>query len=645
LHLASVHTVQGSHHSALKDCRLGNNAKLFKQQCLRIIAELMQVDQGAAAGNDVYIIAGDFNLPKVAVVNTIETVVPAGFQVLGGEKQDFVIRLGARGALMPMIPYTFRGADGHSPVLASLYCGIVNTPASPRGESFVNRHAAEEIIADIRTAAKDEMLKEEEALMDAMDEEASAGEAGAEAASSNMGVGAPPVLTGPAFFALGCDDSPTSYDSVENVPMTPVGCLSGRTASSCSSEPLPPSQADALASRQGEPFAASQADARAPPQGEPLAPSQHDVPAAPRGEPLAPMQDNVPAPPQDEPLAPSERNVPAPLQGESLAPLQDDALAPPQGDIAQQKEYQESRARKGLPARSYAQLTGEIWSVNPVIVSVSLLTAAISFRREVTSRHGFPFKKCYIPKEPNMQAAIRRNMKDWFLREAADKRANYAAYMCRDVLQRTTRSLYKNFIVQVFGKEWFFDLFVAFGHVDAEMVQYTNEECAARKGAPLDLAPPQVDVSRLSNRGRAAVRDVDLPDVTGIQHRRSANYDARQVAKRARNAAEELQVTYDQESDEIASGVRSSWDRSVTWEDKRQAWYHSQAIENLLCSAGRFKYISIRVLASPQGYGCREFSSTRSLQQNTKDATKTKMQNMRDLQTMTVQTMQHVQQL
>jgi hypothetical protein len=64
---------------------LAKAASTFKMQCLHIIAELMQVDSSGTAGDDLYVIAGDFNLPKLAVANTIETVVRSGFEVWRGE--------------------------------------------------------------------------------------------------------------------------------------------------------------------------------------------------------------------------------------------------------------------------------------------------------------------------------------------------------------------------------------------------------------------------------------------------------------------------------------------------------------------------------------------------------------------------------
>ena len=63
----------------------------------------------------------------------------------------------------------------------------------------------------------------------------------------------------------------------------------------------------------------------------------------------------------------------------------------------------------------------------------------------------------------------------------------------------------------VFGKDWYYRLFLAFGHIDMEMVNCVNEIAEQRRRAAAEyedeveaLAPTQGNLSRLGMTTRAA---------------------------------------------------------------------------------------------------------------------------------------------
>ena len=86
----------------------------------------------------------------------------------------------------------------------------------------------------------------------------------------------------------------------------------------------------------------------------------------------------------------------------------------------------------------------------------------------------------------------------------------------------------------VFGKDWNYRLYPAFGHISPEMQQCIEQ--AARGRAELasgedGLASTQVDESRFSRRSQARMRGDEPPPVEGVNHTRSVPYVARLEAK------------------------------------------------------------------------------------------------------------------
>ena len=108
---------------------------------------------------------------------------------------------------------------------------------------------------------------------------------------------------------------------------------------------------------------------------------------------------------------------------------------------------------------------------------------------------------------------------------------------------RASRSYFKSWQTEVFGKDWLYDLFVAFGYVDREMVQCLNEACVQRaeeKRESMDPATSRdTQFGRLSGRSRAALYGFAMPPVEGMTKKRTEAYEAREAA---RQMVEELNV-------------------------------------------------------------------------------------------------------
>ena len=146
--------------------------------------------------------------------------------------------------------------------------------------------------------------------------------------------------------------------------------------------------------------------------------------------------------------------------------------------------------------------------------------------------------RVYIPKEwgkPLLQA-----IKEEWQRQRCDwaKFARYAEKlnMSRSSQQRQQKSDYKSWLTTWFGKDWFFYLWIAFGEMTADMMVCVNDICRKRANYSEDVdkdpASSQVDASKLSERNYAQYKHFDhIPEVKGIQHKKSLPKVAREYAK------------------------------------------------------------------------------------------------------------------
>ena len=72
-------------------------------------------------------------------------------------------------------------------------------------------------------------------------------------------------------------------------------------------------------------------------------------------------------------------------------------------------------------------------------------------------------------------------MREWRERNSAGEQlAVYAQYMKKDTLARNKNSMWRSWQHQVFGKDWFYWFFLAFGTIDNDMLEVTQAVCDER---------------------------------------------------------------------------------------------------------------------------------------------------------------------
>ena len=132
-----------------------------------------------------------------------------------------------------------------------------------------------------------------------------------------------------------------------------------------------------------------------------------------------------------------------------------------------------------------------------------------------------------------------------------------------------------------FGKDWFYDLFVAFGDLEVEMLEALNESCEHRAntstapefcphGDRIDPATTRTttELQRLSRRGAAAAMSFSLPPVRGLQKTQPRASDARGDAKEMEEELDALEVRWEQDDVRMLAERRGVVARA--WEKARQ---------------------------------------------------------------------------
>ena len=179
-----------------------------------------------------------------------------------------------------------------------------------------------------------------------------------------------------------------------------------------------------------------------------------------------------------------------------------------------------------------------------------------------------------------------------FEAENTDQLAAYATYMSRDRYHRQMRSAYKAWQAHLFGKDWFYRIFLAFGTISQEIIDCVNTICASRAiehfEGPVDLASSQVEFARLSERSKAGLLGQELPPVRGINHVRSVPYQARDHARQQQREYYEWEAKQWQDYQNSPASSRGSWTAAEQQEWERR-W---QAVQDNWDYAERISYES-----------------------------------------------------
>ena len=197
--------------------------------------------------------------------------------------------------------------------------------------------------------------------------------------------------------------------------------------------------------------------------------------------------------------------------------------------------------------------------------------------------------RCYVPHA--FQPCIRHALELWWhtdiATEASSGWQNYLKLGCPGDRKLAERSYYKTWKHETFGKDWIFDLLLAFGDLDIGMLHALNESCDYRARVMQDPeftpyvgpvsgpASTRVTTSlkRLSARGAAAQMGFPLPDVQGMTKTMSAAACARQDAMEI----EEEVLAYEKYDLDLYSHT-GEWTEEMAhiWADRRgvsdRAW-------------------------------------------------------------------------
>ena len=197
--------------------------------------------------------------------------------------------------------------------------------------------------------------------------------------------------------------------------------------------------------------------------------------------------------------------------------------------------------------------------------------------------------RVYVPRE--YQACIRHAIElFWQTQIATEAPSGWQTYLklgSPGDAGRARRTYFKTWQHETFGKQWVFDMFVAFGDIDAAMIEAINESCDHRAKAlrdpdftptvvlPLDPASTRdtTTLERLSARGRAAQMSFELPPVQGLVKIAS---EAAQMRQDAKEMEEEVLKFEQADRDEVERTGQGTDLQKDTWNERRgvadRAW-------------------------------------------------------------------------
>ena len=138
-----------------------------------------------------------------------------------------------------------------------------------------------------------------------------------------------------------------------------------------------------------------------------------------------------------------------------------------------------------------------------------------------------------------MQNWVDHVVKKWWEETLQDtaKLARYVKYKHKDALNQRKRSMWRSWQHQVFGKDWFYRLFVAFGTIEPAMLEIVSELALHRAKFPCEaLASSQGDAlpdrcKNLSQHQKAELLAERIPTVQGANPIRTEAYTARARAR------------------------------------------------------------------------------------------------------------------
>ena len=133
----------------------------------------------------------------------------------------------------------------------------------------------------------------------------------------------------------------------------------------------------------------------------------------------------------------------------------------------------------------------------------------------------------------------------------------------------TLRELALTFKCVGFGNEAFFDLYLAFGKIDNEMIKIFQDEDNKRKMG--NTGKDGATLSRAPSRGYLTPERGEV-DKGVVQKQPPVPYEAYMKAARLRKEADIVFSVYRHEIEEIATGRRCEAARTVQWDEVDTKW-------------------------------------------------------------------------
>ena len=263
---------------------------------------------------------------------------------------------------------------------------------------------------------------------------------------------------------------------------------------------------------------------------------------------------------------------------------------------------------KDLPTNIVIRLDKRTFEILPRTALCHVIAAFGKIRRTVIEKQldtsGVDAEFVYVAKD--YQTPIRDAFwYFWLTNFAAEDGSPWMNYLKIDGAPGSStlarRSHYENFLTQYFGKLWVFDLFVAFGMIDHEMIQWLNESCLNRAWETYQIqtceetqrasTPPwpfgpnatETPIRHLSERSRAVALGFRETPVKGMIN--TPSY-ARVLRLEAQGSEEEVRQY---EAEETAEFRRTDY-----WSDEQQqVWdWRRDHVKKLWDEAGQVSWAS-----------------------------------------------------
>ena len=261
----------------------------------------------------------------------------------------------------------------------------------------------------------------------------------------------------------------------------------------------------------------------------------------------------VPDPPRVTDIAASSDAAPASTPGERSEDhkTRGDGDTHPSTQTGLDKDHPKKITMKQIPTNLFVKRVDKrTYEWLPPKHLTFWMARLLAIRRKAIEEHldtsGFAAEEVYV--EHEYQSCIRNALEDFWEREVASENGSpwqtFLAMAIPGVASGAckARMYRRNWKQNMFGKEWVFDFFVAFGTFNNEMLAAMNEALVHRAGETQGATVPassreEADFGRLSERNQAKQMGVKIPPVQGLARRPTLASEFRSCASRKRSSA------------------------------------------------------------------------------------------------------------